>query len=109
MSSNLLDLSSEDQLAAYKDLLQSLGWKLLKAHADHDWGPAGYGVQMQRALASIPQGPDRAYELARVAEQVDATAKAVNALIEWPEQAVKLLAPEKPSRQPFAGLRRMGR
>ena len=97
----------DSPLGALRDLVQSPGWALLKAQAEHDWGPAGYGREMQRAIASVASGPDRAYELARIAEQVDATARAVHALMTWPDQQIGALTPKKPAR--FAGLRGMSR
>lgn len=97
---------SDPVLGALRDLLQSEGWRLLKAQAADEWGPVGYGRQMQRALSAIPNGPDRAYELARVAEQVDATARAVNALIAWPTEELTRRAPTQRSHRPFASLRR---
>jgi hypothetical protein len=103
-----LDLSPDDQLAAFKELVQSIGWRLLKAHAAHDWGPEGYGRQMQAALVKVPQGPDRAYELAQVAERVEATSQAVNAVMTYPEEQIRLLSPEKASKRPFNALRRFG-
>lgn len=95
-------------LGSLRDLVQSAGWQLLKQQAAHEWGPEGYGRQMQHALSTIPAGPERAYELARVAEQVDATAKAVHALIQWPEEQIRQLAPSKPARR-FDALRRITR
>lgn len=89
--------------------MQSDGWQVVRAYAAEHWGPAGYGYQMQRALANVPAGPDRPYELARIAEQVDATARAVNALVAYPTERITALTTEKKSRQPFAALRRMGR
>jgi hypothetical protein len=74
---------------ALKDLIQSEGWRVFKAAVDNEWGPLGYGREMQRALSSIPPGPDRAYELARVAEQVEATAQAVHQIIAWPTEELK--------------------
>lgn len=107
-------MSAEDQdvetseLGALKDLVQSEGWRLMKAHADKEWGPAGYGWQMQAALARIPNGPDRAYEVAAVAERVDATAKAVNNLFAYPQERIAQLTVTKATR-PFDALRRIGR
>lgn len=95
-----------DTLTALKDLVQSAGWKLLKEQARHEWGDIGYGRRMQEALSSIPAGPDRQWEIARIAEQVDATARAINAIIAWPTQEIAKHAPGKVSgRNPF---RRMG-
>lgn len=76
-------------VTALRDLLQSEGWRIFKDAADQSWGPRGYGMEMQRALSTIPHGPDRAYELARVAEQVDATARAVNEIMAWPSEQIR--------------------
>ena len=104
------DTESPDSLiGALRDLVQSEGWRLLKAQCDTEWGPAGYGRRMQEALAQVPAGPDRAYEIARVAEQVDATARAVNALVTWPTEEIKRLSPSQKSANPLQALRRIGR
>lgn len=102
-------MASEDEgaLAALRDLVQSEGWRLLKDRATVDYGPVGYGHRMQEALNSIPGGPDRPYELARVAEQVDATARAINLLIKWPEEEIARLSPAKVSANPLQRLRRI--
>lgn len=94
-------------IVALRDLLGSEGWRVLKAQAAEEWGPQGYGRRMQEALSTVPAGPDRPYELARIAEQVDATARAVNALIKWPAEEISRRMPVKPSTRPFAALRRM--
>jgi len=96
-------------VSALRDLVQSRGWQLLLARAKDDHGPAGYGREMQRALSQIPAGPDRAWEVARVAEQVDATARAVNAILSWPDQQIAQLTTRHEDKRPFAALRRMGR
>lgn len=87
---------------ALRDLLQSEGWRIFKAAAEHEWGPTGYGRRMQEALSQIPTGPDRAYELARVAEQVDATATAVNKIIAWPSEELRR---RSPSQSPHLSMR----
>jgi hypothetical protein len=98
------------ELAAWRDLLQSEGWRLLMAYGAKAWGPEGYGWQMQQALANVPSGPDRPYEIARVAEQVDATAKAVNSIFSYPaERIAALTAGSRLEKQPFWKHRRMGR
>ena len=51
----------------------------------------------------------RAYELARVAEQVEATSQAVHAVMTYPDERIKALTGPKASKQPFAALRRIGR
>lgn len=97
------------EVSALRDLIASAGWVVLTAHLDKTWGPAGYGWQMHAALATIPHGPDRAYEVARVAEQVDATARAVNDLVAWPQERIReLTASGKPTR-PFDAFRRVAR
>ncbi len=101
------DDGPESTIGALRDLVQSRGWQIVREQAEREYGPAGYGREMQRALASVPTGPERAYELARIAEQVDATARAVNALIKWPEEQIARLTPKKPPR--FAGIRGISR
>jgi hypothetical protein len=98
--------TEDPDVAALRDLVQSRGWQLLKARAAQDFGPEGYGRAMQRAIAAVPQGPDRPYELARVAEQVEHTAQAVNTIMSWPEQQIRALAEKPKDRRPFANLRR---
>lgn len=93
-------------MVALRDLVQTEGWRVLKAQADNEWGPQGYGRRMQEALATVPNGPDRPYELARIAEQVDATARAVNALIGWPAEEISRRSPAKKMSRPFDSLRR---
>ena len=102
---------SEDEqvdpiVSALRDLLQSEGWRIFRTATEHEWGPSGYGRRMQEALTSVGRGPDRAYELGEVAERVDATARAVNALIAWPSDEIARRAPVKKSTAPFAHLRR---
>jgi hypothetical protein len=90
---------------ALRELLASPGWQLLEAQIAREWGPEGYGRRMQEALSRIKPGPDRAYELAAVAETVEATARAVEQIRRWPAEQIKALSPEKP-KGPFASLRR---
>lgn len=86
--------SEQDSVAvALRDLVQSEGWRIFKEAVDGEWGPVGYGREMQRALSTIPHGPDRAYELARVAEQVEATAQAVHQILAWPAEELKRRSP----------------
>jgi hypothetical protein len=82
--SDVADLTAEEQVAALRDLLASPGWRLVRAFADHEWGPRGYGHRMQEAVTSTPGGAERAYELADAVQRVHQTAAAVNALIAWP-------------------------
>jgi hypothetical protein len=90
---------------ALRELLASPGWQLLEQQIAREWGPEGYGRRMQEALSRIKPGPDRAYELAAVAETVEATARAVEQIRRWPAEQIKALSPEKP-KGPFASLRR---
>jgi hypothetical protein len=90
--------AEDGRLAALRELVQSEGWAILKAHAVTLFGPEGYGREMQAALSSIPAGPDRAYEIAQVAERVEATARAVNGLILWPTSQLQAATPRAPRR-----------
>lgn len=104
MADEVEDDGPDSTLGALRELLVSRGWHLLKVQADREWGPEGYGRRMQEALAKVPAGPDRAYEIADVAERVDATARAVHQIMRWPSEQLRELAPaKKPAR--FAGLR----
>jgi hypothetical protein len=94
---------------ALRDLVQSDGWRIFKAAISDQWGAVGYGREMQRAVSSIPHGPDRAYELARVAEQVEAMAQAVNQIMAWPMEELKRRAAPAPATRPFDRLRRLTR
>jgi hypothetical protein len=96
-------------LSALKEMTQTRGWSLFVDHLKAEWGPQGYGRRMQEALSSVPAGPDRVYEIARIAEQVDATARAVNALVEWPKDEMKRQTPDKSDTRLFGGLRRTAR
>lgn len=107
-----MPVTTEDQevdggdLGALRDLVQSRGWQLLIEHIDQEWGPRGYGIKMQQAVTNVAQGPERPYELAQVAERVTYTAGAVNEVVKWPLERLKVLTQKPPSRRPFAGLRR---
>ncbi len=96
-------------VSALKDMLQSEGWRIYREACDHEWGPSGYGRRLQEGISTVQVGPDRPYELARIVEQVDATAKAVNAVLKWPAEEVARRAAPKPSTRPFDALRRMTR
>ena len=106
-------MSSEDQdpaerVAALKDLVQSPGWALLTRHAADEWGEVGFGRRMRAAVTQVQPGPDRVYDLARVAEEVTATKAAMDAVLNWPFQELQRLAAPQKSRIPFAALRQGG-
>ena len=102
------DQMREMRIVSLRDLLQSPGWALVQHQARVEWGPEGYGRQMQAAIANASTGPDRPYEIAQIAERVDATARAINALVEWPKEELARLTAKKVS-TPFAALRRTAR
>jgi hypothetical protein len=57
-----------------------------------------------------PAGPDRPYEIARVAEQVEATRKAVDSIFAYPtERIAQLTAPKQTVKQRLFGSPRVGR
>lgn len=103
------DRSTEEQIAALKDLLQSTGWKMLLEYANDLTGPIGYSRSIQQALAKIPNGPDRPYELMRATEQIQAVAEAVTRVTNWPSEQLAQLTPKKASGMPFEMLRRVTR
>lgn len=107
MSSDETEDSPQAQrLLAFRELVQSDGWQLLTAYARAQWGPEGYGRRMQAAIATVPHDGDRPFEIARVAQEVDAVARAVNEIMAWPESQIRALAPKPESRRPFHNLRR---
>jgi len=101
------DDGQDETLTALKDLVQTVGWKAFVANAREEYGPSGYGRLIHAGVAAIPNGPDRPYEVARVVEQIDATVRAVNAIIDWPAQEIARRTTHK-SKRPFAALRRQG-
>jgi hypothetical protein len=105
------DETQDDQqpaAAALRDLIQSPGWQLLADHVERTWGPTGYGREMQRAIASIPPGPERMYELAQIADRVEATARAIHEMMKWPTEQLHRLAPAK-EKSPLSAWRRISR
>lgn len=105
MSSETEDTGAE-RAGALKDLVESEGWKLLARRAADEWGEVGYGRRMRLAIEQTQQGPDRVYEVARIAEEVTATKRAIDEILNWPFQELQRLKPAPKSRRPFDALRR---
>lgn len=103
------DRSTDEQVAALKELLQSTGWKMLLEYANDLTGPIGYSRSVQRALSSVPPGPDQAYEVMQKMQQIQAVAEAVTRVTNWPAEALAQLTPKKSSGMPFEMLRRVTR
>lgn len=100
------DREDEQPLAiALRDLLQSDGWRWLWKIGEEEFGPAGYGRRLNAAIAQIPAGPDRPYEVAKIAEQIHAECQAVNALLSRPKAMLDSLT-KKPTARPFEQFRR---
>lgn len=91
--------------SALRDLLQSEGWRWLCQEAERDYGPAGYGRRVNAAIAAIPSGPDRPYEIARVTEKIHDSCEAVNAFIKRPKDVLASLT-KQPVSRPFESWRR---
>ncbi len=98
-----------DILGSLRELVQTQGWQLFKTHAKHEWGPEGFGRRMHEALSSIPKGPDRVYELAAAAEQAEATLRAINAIMAWPEEQIRQLSETHQPQSALGRLRRITR
>lgn len=90
---------------ALRELLESSGWAILKRAIDQQWGPRAYGLKM-RALLRQVQGDTRQQEVARQADQLEATCNAVDEVIAWPAQRLRQLETRLPGRA-FADLRRV--
>ncbi len=103
------DLTPEAEAQAYAELVQMPGWQLFVATARQEWGGEGYGRKMRAALASVPPGPDRPYEVARVAERIDDQATAINNLLSVPAERIKAVAATVAPSRPFEALRRLTR
>ncbi len=103
------DADEDTDLLALRDLLRHRGFELMWAHIRKEYGPEGYGRKVQAAMAAIPAGPDRPYEMARVADEIGAMTKAVNEIMEWPLREVKRLKPEHRTLNPLDRLRRVAR
>lgn len=103
------DRSTEEQIAALKDLLQSTGWKMLLEYANDLTGPIGYSRSVQHALASVPPGPEQAYVVMQKMEQIQAVAEAVTRVTNWPAETLAQLTPKKAGHMPFEMLRRVTR
>lgn len=85
----MAETETDPIVGALRDLLQSEGWRLLRAQADQEWGPVGMGRRMAEAIERVAPGPDRAYELAEAAERTYNTARAVNDLVSWPDAELR--------------------
>lgn len=105
MSSND-GLSDVEKREALNDLLKSPGWQLLVLHTSREWGVVGYGRRMEAAIKKVLPGPDRAYDLAAEADRITHSKKAIDDLMDWPEQERLRLTPQKADRRPFSALRR---
>ncbi len=103
------ETDEDTDLLALRDLLRHRGFEMQWAHAKQEYGPEAYGRKLQAAFAAIPPGPDRAYQMEKVTDEIGAMFKAVNELMEWPLQEVKRRAPERQSKRPFDALRRISR
>lgn len=88
-----------------RDLLQSAGWQWFIREIDAEFGPAGFGRKINKALSEIKPGPEYAYEVAEVTQRIHAESKAVNALVTRPKAMLDSLT-SKPSRRPFDRYRR---
>lgn len=91
-----------NELDAWRDLLKSSGFQLLRLRARTEWGAEGYGRKMKHAVEKArTDGTDR--ELA--IDKVDAASDAVNVLMSYPEERIGQLT-EAVIKKPFWEKRR---
>jgi len=90
---------------ALRDLVLSDGWRWLCQQADLEAGPAAYGKRINAAIAAIPAGPNREFEVSAAIDKIHASCEAVNALIAKPKEMLQRLT-ETPKKRPFEGFRR---
>lgn len=89
---------------ALLELLQSEGWRLFRDAAQAAYGDAASLKRIDETLAVLDPG---AVESEREAfRSIRAESNAVRALLQWPEQRVVELQPEK--KTGFLGRRRVG-
>lgn len=74
-----------------RDLIQSAGWQWFIREIDAEFGPAGFGRKINKALGEIKPGPEYAYEVAEVTQRIHAESKAVNALVTRPKAMLESL------------------
>jgi uncharacterized protein with PhoU and TrkA domain len=102
------DLTAETRATALKEMVQTDGWKLFVAEIEKRHGPAAVGYAIMSLTAQLPASADRAYEIAQLVERLQMTCAAVNELIKWPEEQIRMVQEPK-AKGPFAGLRRVPR
>lgn len=102
------ELTPEERAAAFRDMTQMVGWKLYVAEAEKRHGPAAVGNALMVLTAQIPPSADRAWEIAQLVERLQMTCAAVNELIKWPEEQIRMVQEPK-AKGPFASLRRVPR
>lgn len=102
------DLTPQTRAAALKEMVQTDGWKLFVAEIEKRHGPAALGNAVMTLTAQIPASADRAYEVAQLVERLQMTCAAVNELLKWPEEQIRMVQEPK-VKGPFASLRRVPR
>lgn len=101
MSTEELDGVAEAQ--ALKELLESQGWTTFRDLVMQEWNAERVLAKQAEALSHIPRGEQDAIN--DTVQQIQSTRREILALLELPKQRLAQLT-LKPSRRPFAGLRR---
>lgn len=97
----------DSEALAWRELVQSDGWRLVKALAEELHGPAANVRAIDAALASVGRGDREAAEDTVI--QIRARALAVEKFLAAAEERAKAAQPKSERLRPFAALRRIGR
>lgn len=98
-------MSSEATVAAYKELVQSEGWRLFVTElVEPEWGAEACLRKIDDALSTVAPGEDEHLTVL----QIRAAARQIHKLVQAPADIVARATgqAQKPSRIPFASLRR---
>jgi len=72
-------------------LLAHPGWTLFRAHVGQEWGPEAYRLKVGQAIGLLPAGGDAPERAATTVLQIEAAAREVERLMDWPRQRVQAL------------------
>lgn len=100
------ELTTDDTLRAWKDLLQSVGWSLFWQAVEEEWGAEVVLARMERALTAVPRGDQEAIN--DTVQQIQVARREIQKLRSIPAAKITALTPKEEPKGPFAALRRTG-
>ena len=99
-----LDLTTDEQVHALRELLQSNGWKLFLAHVDDACGDKQTNLNIRQAMKSLQPGDEDGERMTTL--QILAAQSQAQSLIRWPAERIRTLSTDTKVKGPFAALRR---